>query len=378
MLLRSMLTSMFLLCFLGSAQAGDETTIQPQINTACSTGGTVALPAVVNLAATLNLRCAPGTQRPVTLRGAPSVINCVTGATPCIVVGSNVDLDDGSGTNNRLHLAIKDVRLRGPGISTIGSEGIKIVPTGDYSILNDVWIDYFDKGLHLVGDGPLLVGVFIQNLKVGALGASVNTAIHLDGEVANALFEQFSLGAQKRLILFDGPGGSGADASFHSGVLNTTLTPGIASVYVDTSDASIHTLTLSDISDWETACPYLEMGNHALVTLNGVAWNGDPHNSVGYPGIKIDASASNVAWLNLNNTGVSYCGTPDSELMRVEATNASIRVLNSSFYRGTVNFVGASRGTFIGNDCAMGVGTTLVGNLTRVRSSTNLGTCLDR
>jgi len=344
-------------------------TIQAQINSACSTGGSINLPPIVTLTQTLNLRCPPG-RIPVTLQGAPSQITCNTGATPCIIVGSTVD----TGANNTINLAIKDVHLIGPGRTVTGSEGVKIVPTADFAVLTDVGIDFFDLGLHLIGDAPLLVSVTGTNIKVGLLGASVNTSIHLDGEVANAVFNNFVLSAQNRLILFDGPGGTGSNATFTNGVLNTTFTPGIASVYVGSSDGSVKGLQMGQISDWETACPYIQMGNSAAVWLNGISWNGDVQNSGSYPGIEM--LPNTVSWLNIDNAGLSYC-SGHGDIIKVESANSTIRVVNSSFYLGTVNFVGQSRGTFIGNDCTT-TGATLIGDLTRVRASGNLGQCADR
>jgi len=327
------------------------------------------MPASLTLTSTLNLRCPPG-DIPVTLAGAPTKITCQTGSTPCIVIGST-----GANNTSRQNLSLKDVVLTGPGATIAGSEAVQILPSGGYSKISGLRVNYFETGLHLIGDANLLSVLYLDQITIGAPGATTSTAVHLDGHIANAYFTNFTLSGINRVILDDGPGVSGAGASFTDGVFNTTTVEGTAAVSVSSSDGNQHQLTLTNIQDWETACPYLEIGDQSSVIINGVAWTGNPWGATTSAGIHI--LNGSAAWLKINNATLNYC-TVNGDILKVDGPNAFVTVSSSDFYLGNINFVGASAGTFVGNRCVSSNATAMIGNLTNVRSSANISKCPDR
>lgn len=341
--------------------------IQAQINSACATGGTVTLPASVTLTSTLFLHCAPG-NLPVTLQGAPSNVVCQTGASPCIVVGGGV------GVPSRLNFGLRDIYMTGPGRAVANSEGIRV--TIGYATISDIKIDSFDIGMKFTASG-LLAGDRITNAVIGVPSASVNVAVHLYGETANIKFLNPILSGWNRLILSDGPGGSGSGASFIGGTFNSTLVPGVAAVYIASSDGNQRQLSLTNIEDWETACPYLEIGDQGNVIITGVAWTGDPRSSGNIPAIRMLPNA--ISWLRINNAHLNACSGQHGDIVKVEADRAFLAIGTSDIYLGTINFVQPSIGVISGNRCTWwpDSGPQIIGNLAKVRSTGNYGRCQD-
>src|SRR5262249_13819083 len=142
------------------------------------------------------------------------------------------------------------------------SEGLRLLRTANRAHIERVTIENFNKGVHLIGDDQfapnpaldLLGDVAFDDIRVG-VGQTVNTAaVHSEGPVGDVYFHHFFLGAQQRVILVDGNGGTGGSISFTDGFLNSTLNTGVASVKVETLDLSGHSVLLSQIQDWETSC----------------------------------------------------------------------------------------------------------------------------
>lgn len=342
--------------------------VQSDINDACSTGGTVQMPPTLTITTTLNLVCVAGSV-PLTLKGAPTVITCQTGAAPCLKVGST-----GPDNASRLNLSVRDVHLKGPGRAVAGSEGIRVLPTADDSIFDRIRIEGFEKGMRLVGGDILLIGVRVSNADISPIWESgVDTAVHLDGRVGNVFFTSFALNAQRRAILSDGPGGSGASASFTHGRLNTTKKPGVPAVYAGSSDGMTHDLLLSDIEDWETACPYIEIGHGGRVAVNGVAFWSDPQQSGTRPGIVVGDAPTSVSWLRMSNVNVTHC-SGEGDLIQVNSQNAFVTVTGSDLF-GKATFNAAGQATFTGNRFV--TSSCLTGSLASVRASANIN-CADR
>ena len=354
----------FFLSFAGDGFS-QTASIQGKINSACSTGGTVVLPPLVTLATPLFVHCPPGGPS-ITVQGAPSQITCQTGSAPCVTIGGGI------GVSSRDGLALRDVYIIGPGFVT-GSEAIRV--TAGFATLDNIRIDSFDKGIHFISSS-LLMGDRITNAIIGVPNASVNTSVHLDGEISNIKFVSPFLSARNRLILSDGPGGSGSGASFVGGTFNTTLNPGTASVYVGSNDGSQRQLLLSHIEDWETACPYLEIGDQGNVVIDGVAWTGDPRSSGNIAAIRM--LPNTISWLRISNANLNACSGAHGDLIRVESASAFLAISTSDLYLGTINFLQPAAATLVGNRCTWWSGSQLIGNLAKVRSAGNLGNCPDR
>ncbi|MBA8888680.1 hypothetical protein FHW12_002913 [Dokdonella fugitiva] len=344
-------------------------TLNDDIAAACAGGGSVTVPLNYVATTTINLTC-PGAIEPppVLLQGMPSKITCQTGAAPCILIGSTT-------STQRTNLALRDVYIYGPGRTVAGSEAIRFSPTADYSSVSDVRIDNFDKGIHFIGTttpvNDLLVGPHLRNIVIGESNspARMNVAVHLDGHVANVSFNQFHLSAYQRVILSDGPGGTGADATFIDGGLNTTATSGTAAVYISSSDGAGRILNLTQIQDWETRTPYIEVGSASYVTISGIGFSGDPSQTPGYAAFRIlnTGTGSRLsisdAWMWAESNGLN--------LVSVEDATAILKISNSHI-QGVVNFSAAAKGALVGNSCYM-----VTGTLTNVRMSANTG-CADR
>lgn len=359
------LVSLFCLSAIPLRSHAQTAAIQAQIDNACSTGGTVTLPPSVTLTSTLFLHCAPG-GFPITLQGAPSNVTCQTGATSCIVVGGGV------GVPSRLNLGLRDIYMTGPGRAVAGSEGIRV--TIGYATISDIRIDSFDVGMKFIASN-LLMGDRITNAVIGVPSASVNIAIHLYGESSNIKFVNPSISGWNRLILSDGPGGTGSGASFMGGTFNTTRVPGVASVYIASSDGSQRQLSLSNIEDWETACPYLEIGDQGNVSITGVAWMGDPRSSGNIPAIRM--LPNSISWLRISNANLNACSGQHGDIVKVETDKAFLAIGTSDIYHGTINFVQPSIGVITGNRCTWwpNSGQQIIGNLAKVRSTGNFGYC---
>lgn len=364
-LLRGAASALMVLGFFVPLQAKAD--LQSDITAACSTGGTVNVPTSITLNTTLNFTCPLG-HKPLLLKGGPSEITCNTGGNPCIVVGSTDSLE----VQGRHNLSVRDLYLTGPGLNTAGSEGIRILPTAEESSFDHIQIDGFAKGMRFVGGSILLYGVHATNITIGARfwGPTVDVAVHLDGRVANAFISNFSLNARSRAILSDGPGDSGAGASFTFGRINTTTIPGVASVYVTSSDTTAHELSLTDIQDWETACPFIEIGTYGRVILSDLAFSGDPWSSGTRPAIKVGANNSSVAWLRMSNVNLTQCSGAGN-LIEINSPSAFVAATGSDLI-GPVRFNAAAQATFAGNRF-LTLSPCLSGTLTNVRSSANIG-----
>jgi hypothetical protein len=80
--------------------------------------------------------------------------------------------------------------------------------------------------MHLIGGKSLLHGVRVSYATISPIWAtSVTTAVHLDGPIGDAFFDNFALSAWERAIVADGEGKTGAAASFVNGYINMTKTP---------------------------------------------------------------------------------------------------------------------------------------------------------
>jgi hypothetical protein len=366
--LTALSVAIFSLAGIGAVHATTWSDIQNAINTTCNTGGTVTIPATMPaITSTLNLKCAAGSI-PVALQGSPTLVTCSTGAAPCIEVGS-------TGAGSRTYLSIRDINLNGPGWGTVGSTGIHLLPTADSFRGSSIDIENFETGLLLSGEPALLGNDIFDKLVVGGNGALVQVAIHLQDEVANAYFSDFGLSARQRLILDDGRGGSGASASFSHGYFNPTLTPGTAGVYVTSSDGSYHSLLIANIQDWETACPYAEVGDAGRITINGVLWNGDGHGNSAFPAFKFDTTGQ----ISVSDALIGPCGGSTVQPLAVmNSSNQAFKVSNSVLY-GTVQFNGSGGATFVGNSWlgfSSGASTCTTGAFFVLRSSANVN-CAD-
>jgi len=228
--------------------------------------------------------------------------------------------------------------------------------------------------MRLGGDPGLLWAAYISDFVVGfgdgnsgAAQQTVNTAVHLDGHVGNAKFNNFELAAKRRLILSDGPGSSGAGATFSHGSLNSTGVVGVSSVKVASSDNAVHELLLNDIEDWEVACPFLEVGNQARVVINGVGFTGDVMQSTGQHFFHM--LPNSISWLRISNANLTGCGG-GGDTIRVDSYNSFLTIMGSDI-AGKINFAQAGEGTIVGNRCNWANG-GLIGNLSRMKSSANL------
>lgn len=359
--------SMMLGCV--GAHAQSQATIQSQINSACSTGGTVLLPSSITFTSTLTLTCPVSTTKPVTLQGAPTVITCSTGAAPCITIGATT-----TGTNvYRSDLMLSGVNLTGPGFAQVGSVGVRLLNSAYMAHLSHVRIEGFERGLHIQAPDYLLPLINIEDFTSGVPSISTKIAVHLEGMVANAHFVNFGLSGRERVLLMDGPGGSGGGASFTSGYFNSTLTPGIAGIAVSNTDASIKQLNISNVEDWETACPYLELGAGAWATLTGIGWTGDPRPSDNNPAIHILSGGN--AWLKIAASTINPCSA-GTDLIKNDSATSMILVSSSDLYLGKINFTAAGQGAFVGNRCTTAdASSSFTGMLTKVKSQGNVGTC---
>lgn len=374
-LLKNVAGAAFAVLF-GTCAVEASATVQSDIDAACDSadGGTVYLPPALEVTATLRLVCGvPSsgipTDAPVTLVGAPSVITCKTGGTPCLEVGSPTE------SWTRKNLSVRDVRLIGPPRTTVGSEGIRVLPSADESEFDRIRIEGFQKGMRFVGGSEILYGVRVSNVDISTTWGPVpDVAVHLDGKVANVYFDNFALNAYRHAILSDGPGDTGAGASFVNGRINTTKVPGVASVYVTSSDNVTHDLLLADIQDWETACPYLEIGHQGRVMLNGIAFTGDPQSSGLQPAIKVGTGRLNaVSWLRMNNVNLAQC-SGGGNLIEISSVATFTTATGSDLY-GPVQFNAAGQGSFTGNRWVSS--TCLNGSLSAVRAAANVN-CADR
>jgi len=339
-------------------------TLQTDITAACSAGGTVTAPPAVTITTPLLLECGNGTT-PVSLVGSPSVVTCQTGAAACITVGS-------TNSSPRFNLSMKNLIINGPGRTTAGSEGVRVISTADSSTFENIKVDGFDVGIHVVAPvTDLLSDVFFTTLRIGqgtnANFPTVNTSLHLDGFVANVHVTNFQFSGQQHVILFDGDSGNGSGASFTEGALNTTKTPGTAAVDVSSSDGGQRLLTLSQIQDWETSVPYLEMGNATSVILDNVGITGDPNQTSAYPAFHIASNA--FAVLTIANSHLS-AQTSGANLMRLEANGSIVKIVNSRI-SGVLNFVTAMHVSLTGNWCEYAP----TGSLTNLESAANIGLC---
>ena len=357
-MLRSLISlSLLLLSILMvTAPISANATLQSDFNAVCSAGGgtlTLAAP-VVTISSTQFLNCT-ATGHSIIIQGNPTYFYCTTVTTaPCIVLQSP-------------NIYFRDVSIIGAGPSHPGSEALQIQTTADYAYLTNITINGFDVGLHMIGLSDLLVGVHSDRLVVG----NVNTAVHLEGGIANDYFNQFGLNAQQRFILFDGNGYSGSGASFVSGWFNAVSTPGVAGIYISSSSGGGHGLTLTDVQDWETACPYAELGTGAGLYVSGVSWNGDTAPSSD-PAFKVTGSS---ALLRITNSLIGPCTSTTPTLASITSSTAAITIGNSDVY-GVLNYSGgASWGTFTANRFA--TSPCMSGTLTNVRASANIG-CADR
>lgn len=366
------IAALLLLVSQGHAQTlSSSSRLQSLIDSACVTGGTVLMPASLTLTSTLNLTCDPPTgvitnNKPVLLRGAPTFITCNTGASPCIAIGAKT-------ASERDNLSLSDVNLSGPGFSQPGSVGIRILNSGSMSHISHVRIDGFERGIHVQALGYLLGTVNIEDIMIGVPTASTKIAVHIEGMAANIKFINFGLSGQERVLLMDGPGGTGGGVSFNSGFFNTTLTPVIAGIAVSNSDGSIKQLNITNVEDWETACPYLELGAGAWVTMNGIGWTGDPRPADNNPAIHILPGV--IAWLKMSNASVNPCSA-GTDLIKNESAATMVLVSSSDLYLGKINFTAAGQGAFVGNRCTTSDGSSsFVGVMTNIRSQGNVGTC---
>jgi len=250
--------------------------------------------------------------------------------------------------------------------------------SADDSTYEDIRIENFDLGMHLVGvatpPADILQDVFVDTVRIGLSGLppspSVNNAIHLDGIVGNIHFTNYHLAAMQSVIISDGPGVNGADASFTEGTFNTTKTPGIAAVRVSSSDGIVHVLTINGVQDWETAAPLLELGLASRVAISNVASSGDAWPTTPrQPQIHILPGA--LAQLMISNSIFSQPATDD--MMLFEDTN-SIVLISNSFLYGRMNFAAATHASITGNWCQ----NAWVGNLSYVRATGNQVNCPDR
>lgn len=359
-------------CSLGLFSSMASADLNSDISAACATGGSVTIPPTVTVTATINLRCSGSSPAlPVRLKGSPSLITCQTGASPCIVVG-------GTSTAQRANLSMEGIYLNGPGRSTSGSEGIRFLATADEAMANDIRIDNFDVGIHFVATGSdLLYGDYVSHALIGTLGlpssTSTNIAVHLEGAVANVKFDQFHLAGWQRVILMNGQGLSGADATFSNGDLNLTKTPGIAAVYVDTSDVSGHMLNMSNIQDWETETPYLEVGNKSYVTIVGIGFSGHPFSSGIRPAFRVLPAAAG-ARLHISNSWLFSDSSDGSKLVVVENPLAYVNI-SDSHIQGGVQFLSAASASLTGNQCDW---PGAYGQISNVRLAGNVGFCPDR
>jgi hypothetical protein len=276
----------------------------------------------------------------------------------------------------RYNLSMEGVYLLGPGRAIAGSEGIRVLTTAYESNLNNIRIEGFDRGMHFIGQG-LLVRSYLSHVSIGSVSGpdfpSTNIAVHLEGPVANVKFDQFNLAGWQRVIQIDGNGGSGADATFSNGDLNITKTPGVAAVYVNTTDNSGHMLNMSNIQDWETETPFLEVGNRAYVTIDGIGYSGHPFNTGARPAFRMlpDVSAARLtisnSWLYADTVGAS-------QLVSVESANDQLRV-SGSLIQGGVQFLAPATASLVGNQCNWPGATGQLGN---IRMSANTGYCPDQ
>jgi hypothetical protein len=253
--------------------------------------------------------------------------------------------------------------------------GIYIDQHADQSSLSDVRIDNFDTGMVLYGpSNDLLWSVFATNIEIGTTGLpinpSVNLALHLNGHVANVKFVKYHFGGMQRLILSDGPGGTGAGATFIGGILNTTKTPGTAAVYVTSSDTITHEILFSATEDWETACPFLDVGEKGRVVIDGLAFTGDPWSSGSYPTFKLSGT---IAWLRISNAELTHCtGTNPGSLIEVDNSLDALHV-NGSDLGGPIQFIGAGWSAIVGNRFTNPALGCYTGTTTKVRASANVG-----
>lgn len=356
--------SLATLCISESALAD----LQSDIDLACSTGGSVEVPATVTIFTPLNLKCPPGNNRVIKLKGAPSTITCSASASPCLVVGSTTGL-------SRPNLSVSDIHLKGPGRGTVGSVGIRVLATADESTFSDVKIDGFELGLHVFAPSTdLLEQVYFDTLRIGVTGRpsnpSVNTAIHLDGFMGNIHFSTFHLASWKRLIVADGPAGNGADASFVAGTFNLTKEPGTPAIHVSASDGGMKNLNISNIQDWETAVPFVELGNTGRVIISNVNYMKDVWQTPEHPAFHILPGA--FAYLMISNSFLGAQST-GANLMKLEGVG-SIVWITGSHINGVIDFSGTQYGQLVGNWCAYAP----IGNVSLVRMSGNTGHCPDQ
>lgn len=374
MLLRALFLAITLLFVCGKVQAQTQATIQTQIDNACATGGTVTLPPTLTLNSTLNLTCDPpipaAYNKPLLLKGAPSHLICTTAGSPCIAIGAKTP-----GTNVvRENLMLSGVNLVGPGQTIPGSVGIRILNSGGLSTLDHIRIDNFEKGLHIDGSSYLMGLINISDIVIGVPNDSTQIAVHIQGKVANVKFINFGLAGWQRILLMDGPAGTGAGISFNSGYFNSTQTPGIPAISVSGLDNNgIKTLNITNVEDWETACPYLELGPGAWVTMNGIGWWADLIPADNNPAIHILPNA--ISWLKMSDVALAGC-TGSTDLIKNESALAVIWASASDLTGGKINFTAAGWGTFVGDRCNSGDGTTsFIGQITNIRSQGNIGTC---
>lgn len=341
--------------------------LQSDISAACTTGGTVTIPPFYLATATINLKC-PGGTTPVALVGSPSRVQCTSSANPCIDVGST----DGT---SRFNLSAKSIFLDGPGRTVAGSTGMRVQATADGSTFENIKVDKFDLGIHL--DAPvtnLLSDVFFTTTRVGLVGnsanPSVNRSVHLDGFMGNIHFTNFHFAAQSQVLVFDGPAGNGADASFTEGTFNVTRTPGDPAVEVSVSDAGQRILQISNIQDWETAVPYLEMGNATTVVLDGIGISGDPFQTPQHPAFHIAPGAFSMLTISNSHIRAQANG---ANLMKLETTGSMVKILGSRI-DGVINFVTPTPAILVGNWCQYAP----TGNTAALHASANIGPCPDQ
>jgi hypothetical protein len=351
-------------------------TIQDDINAACSTGGTVNLPPSLTVTTTINLTCDPPASPttmphiPVLLKGAPTLITCQTGASPCIAIGAKTP----GFKVFRENLALSDVYLSGPGRRVTGSVGIRLLNSAAFSRLDHVRIDWFERGLHVSAPDYLLNTAHINDVKIGVPNGSTLTAIHIEGIAANIKFVNFGLGAWERILLMDGPGGTGGGASFTSGFFNSTATPGIPAIAVSNSDGSIKQLNISNVEDWETRCPFIELGAGAWVTLSTIGWWQDPSPTVDNQHA-IHILPDVVAWLKMSDVALGKC-TGTGMMIKNESARTMIWAAASDL-AGKVDFTVGGGGSFVGNRCDPKDGSPSIftGVTTNIRSQGNRGSC---
>lgn len=108
-------------------------------------------------------------------------------------------------------------------------------------------------------------------------------------------------------------------------------------------------LNMSNIQDWETETPYIEVGNRSFVRITGIGFSGHPFNTGIRPAFHM-LPAARGATLNISDSWLFSDGSDGSKLVVIENPNGYVRI-SDSHIQGGIQFISNTAASIVGNQC---------------------------